>query len=203
MAATSNIFPMFRPIVRYVEFKGRSTRTEFWLWLLFYYLVVAGFVFLVLGGGTAGGKLDFDRLLDSYMRFAPFLSLFNVAVFLPNLAVRARRLHDLGRTAWWIVFPYLVSFAAYIVFFIVDGPLFFQTAIDIAKKIKEMGDPATITPSAIIHLEIPLWQLMLPWIAIPTLIAELMMWAAYAWPGSKGTNRFGPDPRLGAPTEVF
>ena len=203
MANNPRIFPMFRPIVRYVEFRGRSDRQEFWLWLLFYYLVVAGFAALILGSGTTAGRIDVDRLLTSYMRFAPLLSLFNLAVLMPNLAVRARRLHDLNRTAWWIVFPYVVSAIAYVVFFIFNGPVFFQTAIDIAKKIKDLGDPAAVTPVAIIHLEWPLWQLLLPWVFIPTFIAELMMWVAYAWPGVKGTNRFGPSPQLGAPTEVF
>ncbi len=203
MAATSKVFPMFRPIVRYADFGGRATRTEFWLYLLFNYLVVAGFAALVIGDSLAGGHIDWDKLLTNYMRFGPLLSLFNLVLFLPNLAVRVRRLHDLKRSGWWIVFPMVVGFIAYIVFFIVEGPVFLQTMLDMTKKIQDMGDPASITPMAIMRLEIPLWTLMLPWVLGPSLVAELIMWVAYAWPGTKGTNRFGPDPRLGASTEVF
>ena len=203
MATTSKVFPMFRPIVRYVDFGGRSTRSEFWLFLLFNYMVVAGFAALVVGDSLAGGHFDLDKFLANYMRFSPLLSLFNLALFLPNLAVRVRRLHDIRRSGWWIVFPYVVGFVAYIVFFVVNGDVFLQTAVDIGKKMQALGDPTTIAPAALIRLEIPLWQLLLPWILIPTLVAELMMWVAYAWPGTKGANRFGPDPHLGAPTEVF
>ncbi len=203
MAATSKVFPMFRPIVRYADFAGRSTRTEFWLFLLFYYLVVAGFASLVVGDSLAGGHIDWDKFLTNYMRFAPLLSLFNLALFLPNLAVRTRRLHDMRRSGWWVLFPYVIAFIAYIVFFIVNGAVFLQTAMDIGQKMQTLGDPASITPAAMIRLEIPLWQLLLPWVFLPTLAAELIMCVAYAWPGTKGTNRFGPDPRLGAPTEVF
>ena len=194
---------MFQPLVRYANFGGRSTRMEFWSFLAFAYLVVAGFIALVVGDSLSGQHMDWDKFLTNYMRFGPLLSLFNLAIFLPNLAVRVRRLHDIRRSGWWVVFPMVVGFIAYIVFFIVEGPVFFQTMLDMAKKMQEMGDPASITPMAILRLEVPMWTLMLPWILIPTLVSELMMWVAYAWPGTKGTNRFGPDPRLGAPTEVF
>ncbi len=203
MATQSKIFPMFRPIVRYVDFQGRSPRSEFWLFLLFNYLVVAGFAALIAGGATAGGHIDFDKLLVSYMRFSPLLSLFNLAVFLPNLAVRVRRLHDIRRSGWWILFPTVVGVIAYVVFFIVDGPVLLQTVVDMGKKINALGDPASIPPAAIIRLELPLWTLMLPWVMGPTIAAELLMWIAYAWPGTKGTNRFGPNPRLGAPVDLF
>ncbi len=203
MATNSKIFPMFRPIVRYVDFAGRSTRSEFWLFLLFNYLVVAGFASLVIGDSLAGGHFDLDKFLANYMRFSPLLSLFNLALFLPNLAVRVRRLHDIRRSGWWIVFPYVVAFFAYIVFFVVNGAVVLQTMVDMQKKMQALGDPMAIAPVSLIKLEIPLYQLMLPWIIIPTLVAELMMWVAYAWPGTKGLNRFGPNPAAGAATEVF
>ena len=194
---------MFRPIARYADFGSRATRTEFWLFLLFNYLVIAAIGALVIGDSAPGGHVDWDKLLANYMRFGPLLSLFNLALFLPNLAVRVRRLHDIRRSGWWVVFPMVVSFIAYIVFFVVNGPVLLQTMMDMTKKMQEISDPAAITPMTMMRLELPLWQLMLPWIMIPTLVAELIMWVAYAWPGTKGTNRFGPDPRLGAPTEVF
>ena len=204
MAGTaSNVPAVIRPFARYVDFMGRSTRPEFWMFLLLNYLVVALIAAFVAGTSMNGKLLDMDRLMVNYMRFAPLLNLFNLAVILPNLSVRVRRLHDLGRSGWWILFPFVVSVIAYIVFFIFNGPVFFQTAIDMGRKMKDLTDPAAITPAAMLRLEWPLWQLMLPWVLGPSLAAELIMWIAYAWPGSQDSNRFGPNPKIGARVEVF
>ncbi len=203
MAAHSNVPAIIRPLARYVDFSGRSTRPEFWLFLLLNYLVIGAAVAAIVAGSMAGGHIDLDKLMITYMRFGPLLSVFNLAVLLPNIAVRVRRLHDIGRSGWWVTFPYGVAMVAYIVFLVVDGPVLFQTMLDIAKKMQAASDPAALTPMAMLRLEVPLWQLMVPWVFIPTWIAELLTWVAFAWPGTKGTNVFGPNPKLGASTEVF
>jgi uncharacterized membrane protein YhaH (DUF805 family) len=41
----------------------------------------------------------------------PLSSLALLGVFLPNLAVGARRLHDIDRTAWWLLL-HIVPFGA-------------------------------------------------------------------------------------------
>ena len=59
---------------RYFDFRGRSTRAEFWWWALFE--LIAG------TSGTLGG-------------------LFELAVLIPGLAVGVRRLHDVNKSGWW------------------------------------------------------------------------------------------------------
>ena len=79
---------------RYIDFTGRSTRAEFWWWLLF--LVVANIALLVADGltsnsstfGPIGGQLQ---------------GLFILATLIPSVAVAVRRLHDINRTAWWLL----------------------------------------------------------------------------------------------------
>jgi len=65
-------------IAKYATFDGRASKSEFWWWVLFVFLVslATSMVSNVLSG------------------------LFSLAVLLPNLAVGARRLHDTDRSGW-------------------------------------------------------------------------------------------------------
>lgn len=73
---------------RYFDFRSRSSRSEYWWWTLFSVLlsVVATVFDAALFGGAA--------VLDT---------LSSVTLFVPGLAVGARRLHDIGRSAWWLL----------------------------------------------------------------------------------------------------
>jgi uncharacterized membrane protein YhaH (DUF805 family) len=75
----------------YVTFSGRAVRSEYWFWVLFAVIGIAAMTVLdsVIFGFHPGAT--------------PFKSLFEVATFLPSLAVAARRLHDTDRTAWWLL----------------------------------------------------------------------------------------------------
>lgn len=76
---------------KYVTFSGRAARSEFWWFNLFVIvvtLVLTGADFIVFG------------MQDL---FSPLSDLFSLAAFLPGLAVLSRRLHDLDRSAWWML----------------------------------------------------------------------------------------------------
>jgi uncharacterized membrane protein YhaH (DUF805 family) len=77
---------------KYVDFNGRARRSEFWWWVLFTFLlgIVASVIDTVLGtrNSTGSGLIQ---------------SVANLAVLLPSLAVGARRLHDTGRSGWWLL----------------------------------------------------------------------------------------------------
>lgn len=84
---------------KYVDFSGRATRPEFWWFFLFNAIatLVASMVDSAVSGrmhltfGTTWA-LSADR---------PAQALVTLGLLLPNLAVGARRLHDIGRTGWW------------------------------------------------------------------------------------------------------
>jgi uncharacterized membrane protein YhaH (DUF805 family) len=93
---------------KYAEFTGRSRRSEYWYFILVYTLIssaVNTFAF-ILG--------DWVTMLGSLVGFA---------LFIPSLAVSIRRLHDTGRSGWWLligVVP-LIGIILLIVWFATDS----------------------------------------------------------------------------------
>jgi uncharacterized membrane protein YhaH (DUF805 family) len=71
---------------RYGRFSGRSTRAEYWYFILFTFLValVAGFAEGIFLGGS--------QIIST---------IVNLALLPPSLAIQVRRLHDLDRVGWW------------------------------------------------------------------------------------------------------
>lgn len=86
---------------KYTDFSGRASRSEFWWFLLFEVIVgiaaglISGF-FIELGVGGLTGSL------------AKWLPIFaQLGLLIPHFAVGARRLHDTGRTGWWMILAFL------------------------------------------------------------------------------------------------
>ena len=78
---------------RYFDFKTRSSRSEYWWWTLFSVLLSA--VATVFDAALFGGAAVLD-------------TLSSVTLFVPGLAVGARRLHDIGRSAWWLLIIFTI-----------------------------------------------------------------------------------------------
>ena len=90
----------FEGLKRYADFKGRSSREEFWAFLALSIILqaLAGFVGLLLGMG-------------------PLLSgIAGALLIVPQLAVAVRRLHDVGRSGRELVFPCVLFVALPLVF---------------------------------------------------------------------------------------
>ena len=97
---------------KYAVFDGRARRTEFWLFVLFNGLIVfvLSFIEAIVGITPIAGV----SILGS---------LYSLAVFIPSLAVGARRLHDTGRSGWWLliyIVP-LIGAIVLLVFFVQDS----------------------------------------------------------------------------------
>ena len=81
---------------KYAQFNVRSTRQEFWMFFLFYVLF-----------GLASQLID--KLLYNVIHFQFVNVIFSLAMFIPNLAITVRRLHDINKSAWWLLL-YLMPF---------------------------------------------------------------------------------------------
>lgn len=78
---------------KYADFSGRARRSEYWWFYLAVLIAYAVFEILAISTGL---KVLF--LL---------LAIVALALFIPTLAVSVRRLHDTGRSGWWVLIPIL------------------------------------------------------------------------------------------------
>lgn len=77
---------------QFADFKGRARRQEYWMFVLvnILFIIAAGIIDRVTG------------LANETTGIGPFYSLYVLAVFIPSIAVAIRRLHDTGRSGWWL-----------------------------------------------------------------------------------------------------
>lgn len=90
----------------YVGFSGRARRKEYWMFVLFNFLVAA----VLTGVGMA-------------IETTILTTIYQLAVLIPSLAVSVRRLHDTGRSGWWLLLAFIpiVGAIILIVFLASDG----------------------------------------------------------------------------------
>ena len=86
----------------YATFSGRARRAEYWWWTLFATLI--GAVAMIIDA----------RAFPTYQELGPVSALVSLALLLPGLSVTVRRLHDLGRSGWWILIA-LVPFVGFLI----------------------------------------------------------------------------------------
>ncbi|MCM1042083.1 MAG: DUF805 domain-containing protein [Bacteroides sp.] len=74
---------------KFACFRGRARRSEFWYWYMFSIIV-----YLSIG------------IMIWYFIYGFYIGVICLSIlFLPNLAVSVRRLHDVGRSGWWLLSP--------------------------------------------------------------------------------------------------
>ena len=91
----------FLALRRFNDF-GRSRRKEYWTYFPIIILLIAITAFAV-------ERLPNDSIEET---IGLFLALAVFALFLPAISLTIRRLHDTGRTGWWILLnliPYVGS----------------------------------------------------------------------------------------------
>lgn len=90
----------------YFNFSDRATRQQYWMFALFNLIIVLilGVIDGVLGLGADAGI----GLLGG---------IYSLAILIPSIAVTVRRLHDMGRSGWWLLL-WLIPLIGVIVIFI-------------------------------------------------------------------------------------
>jgi uncharacterized membrane protein YhaH (DUF805 family) len=98
---------------KYAVFSGRARRMEYWYFFLFSLIIsivlavvdgVTGSYSAAAGVGLLGG-------------------IYALAVLIPGLAVSIRRLHDTGRSGWWLLIALIPVIGAIVllVFMVLEG----------------------------------------------------------------------------------
>ena len=133
------------PFRRYADFSGRSRRREFWMFVLFNYVVAfawgaaLGLVMLLMY--FADARED-TMMTICYILIVPY-AIYSLWVMIPGIAVTIRRLHDLDKSGWCVL------------------------------------------------------------LGLIPLIGSIILIIWYATEGTRGPNRFGPDPLAGDAAQAF
>ncbi|MFJ5864057.1 DUF805 domain-containing protein [Streptomyces parvus] len=90
----------------YAGFSGRARRKEYWMFTLINFVI--SLVLTIIGNAIGVEFISY---------------IYSVAVIIPALAVAVRRLHDTGRSGWWLLIALvpLVGAIVLIVFLASEG----------------------------------------------------------------------------------
>jgi len=80
---------------RYADFEGRARRSEYWYFALFYILIYFGI-------GIASGAIS-SISEELGVIILAITGIFILLMIIPNLALTVRRLHDTGKSGWFIL----------------------------------------------------------------------------------------------------
>lgn len=110
----------------YVNFKGRTSRADYWWTMLGIFLLtfiiafIAGLIFGIPEVPTSyATPQEAIEFLKSYFThgYVVVLMIWSLVLILPSLAICVRRLHDINKSGWWYLLN-LVPYVGGIVLFI-------------------------------------------------------------------------------------
>jgi len=98
---------------KYADFSGRARRKEYWFFVLFNIIISVVLTVCDVFMGTYSAAASIGILTGIY----------TLAVLIPGIAVSVRRLHDTGRSGWWllIVLVPLIGWIVLLIFMLIDG----------------------------------------------------------------------------------
>ena len=101
----------------YAQFRGVASRSEYWYWVLFTFLVSV--VLGTIDGVMAAGSLG-QQATDPIAMSGTLGNIASLVFLLPNLTVGVRRMRDAGFSAWFLLvqlvpmIPFVVTIATFV-----------------------------------------------------------------------------------------
>ncbi|EJG01606.1 DUF805 domain-containing protein [Flavobacterium sp. F52] len=85
---------MYKKVVfeNYANFSGRARRQEYWMFSL-----ISIVIYIVL---SVFGLIPAIRIVFSILNL-----IFLLGIMIPSIAVGVRRMHDVGKSGWYIIIP--------------------------------------------------------------------------------------------------
>jgi uncharacterized membrane protein YhaH (DUF805 family) len=101
------------PLRKYADFTGRARRKEYWLYTLLLIVALYAVIFVESMVGLGGMFLTYGALS----------LLLMLGTLIPSIAVGVRRLHDTGRSGWWMLIALvpLIGGIVLLIFMVLDG----------------------------------------------------------------------------------
>jgi uncharacterized membrane protein YhaH (DUF805 family) len=98
---------------KYADFSGRARRKEYWFFVLFNIIISVVLTVCDVFMGTYSAAANIGILT----------AIYTLAVLIPGIAVSVRRLHDTGRSGWWllIVLVPLIGALVLLIFMFIDS----------------------------------------------------------------------------------
>lgn len=87
---------------KYITFSGRASRSEYWWFQLFFFLIL--FVLGLVVGGFLGFISPSSVLTSNgFGGFGIVFGIAMLALYIPSISVLVRRFHDRGVSGWWVL----------------------------------------------------------------------------------------------------
>ena len=96
----------FTALKKYATFSGRAQRAEYWYFVLFYILLFFGLSIIDNVTGSFDAETGMGLLGG----------ILSLALLIPSIAVSVRRLHDTGRSGWWLLIALIPLVGAIVLF---------------------------------------------------------------------------------------
>lgn len=87
----------------YFNFKGRTTRSTYWLFILDFIILQA----IILGAFWSISDLKYTICTSGQLVLLGFAALIVIFSIIPGIAMQVRRLHDVGKKGYWCFFNLL------------------------------------------------------------------------------------------------
>lgn len=102
--------------VNYANFQGRARRSEYW-WFSLFSMIISIVGQVVMGAVAATGSTVLALIFG-----IAFLVLM-LGLIIPSIAVSIRRMHDTGRSGWWLLIGLVpvIGFFVILYFFVQRG----------------------------------------------------------------------------------
>ncbi|MFI3243570.1 MAG: DUF805 domain-containing protein [Akkermansia sp.] len=158
---------------RYFNFSGRSTLSAYWYWILANILI--NIILSLIDVYVIGLTVSEVGLLSC---------LWGLITIIPHFALSVRRLHDIGKSGWnllWVILPSVVMYASVIWLVVViamggDG--------DMDMSSEELGEMVAANMSEMVVICIS---------ALVTMIGGILLFIYSLLDSKKGTNKWGPS----------
>lgn len=168
---------LFRPLIRYADFRGRASRGEYWL-----FAVSQGLWYgvLVALAAAAMGQNDTGKATFGVLMALGLIGGSVVGLIVPNYSVLVRRLHDTGRGAVWLSLLAPGMASAFLTLATL-GTAAGSVGLGASREVFVGTMLAGLGTAGLLGLV--------------GLLGQMVMAVLILRPGTRGENRFGPDPR--------